>query len=241
MKTTLCILFALSLAAEVPRHIVERTPLEERNGKVTFVDKYSDGTIDRVDVPQTIKLENKEYAVATNVSRVVCIGVVRTNAMWRMAYEVRSVDGSVKTNLNYTPVDRKEVQRERKASLTNLSARAKEALENNKGRVNAKLKAQIKSNATAQIAAEAHRIRIMLPADPVASQIVNNKGQLVQIMANGQTRIKDLPRRASVPIAPAKKTPVEPDNSGAGTAAATGAAGVIAGAAATAAAMKKKK
>lgn len=110
-----------------------------------------------------------------------------------------------------------------------------------KSRINAKPKAQIKSNATAQIAAEAHRVRTMLPADPVATQIVNSKGQLVQKLTNGQTRIKDLPRRASVPIAPAKKTPVEPDNSGAGTAAATGAAGVIAGAAATAAAMKKKK
>lgn len=239
MKTTLILLFALSLSAAVPRHIIERTPLEERNGKVTFVDKYSDGTIDRVDVPQTIKLENKEYSVATNVSRVVCIGVVRTNAMWCMAYEVRSVDGSVKTNLNYTPVDRQEVQRERKASLTNLSAMAKEARAKDKSRVNAKPKAQIKSNATAQIAAEAHRVT-MLPADPVATQIVNNKGQLVQIMANGQTRIKDLPRRASVPIAPAKKTPVEPDNAGAGTAAATGAAGVIAGAAGVAALKRKK-
>lgn len=239
MKTALCILFALSLSAAVPRHIIERTPLEGRNGKVTFVDKYSDGTIDRVDVPQTIKIENKEYAVATNVSRVVCIGVVRTNTMWRMAYEVRSVDGSVKTNYNFAPVDRKELQIERKAALTNLHARAGDRklvqtnrLSNAKGE---------KTTAVAKIAEEAVRVRKMKAADPVVSETVNAKGQLVQTLTNGQTRTKDLPRRASVPIAPAKKKQTEEQTGSNGTTAAAAAGGAIIGAGALAAANAKKK
>lgn len=240
MKTTLCILFALSLAAEVPRHIVERTPLEGRNGKVTFVDKYSDGTIDRVDVPQTIKLDNREYAVATNIVRVICTEVIRTNTMWRMAYEVRSVDGSVKTNFNFLPVDRKQLQVERKAGLTNLHARAK----SEQGKAGAKSFRKGKNTealASARISAAVVRVRTMKPADDVLSESVNAKGQLVQKLTNGQARVKDIPRRASVPIAPAKKAIPPAESSSTGTAAATGAAGALVGAAAAAAALKKRK
>lgn len=233
MKTLilLALLPAMVGLAAVPRHIIERVPLAERSGKIIFADKYSDGTIDRSEVPQIIKLENRDYAVATNIARVTCIATYRTNALWCMAYEVRSVDGSIRTNLNFAPVDRKDLQRERKAALTNLPSRA--SLARASGR-----KPASRPSASSQIAA-AQRIRTMLPADPVASETINARGQLVQTLTNGQTRIKNLPRRASVPIAPAKKA-ISPEESSTGTAAATGAAGVLAGAAAAAAALKKR-
>lgn len=238
MKTLILIalLPAMVGLSQAPRHIIERTPLSESGGQITFVDKYSDGTIDRTSVPQTIKLENKEYSVATNIARVTCIATLRTNTMWRMAYEVRHIDGSIKTNYNFFQIDHKDLQRERKAALTNLLFRAARARSAALARASSE-----KPSASSQIASEAHRVRTMLPASEVASESVNAKGQLVQRLTNGAVRVKSIPRRASVPIAPAKKAVPPAESSNTGTATATGAAGALVGAAAAAAALKKRK
>lgn len=245
MKTLILIAFfpAMVGLSQAPRHIIERTPLAESGGQITFVDKYSDGTIDRTSVPQTITLQNKDYSVATNIARVVCINTFRTNAFWCNVYAVYSVDGTVKTNLNFAAVDKKQLQAERKESLTHLARKPSvDRLPAVSNRLAvAEIAMQGKPSVTSKLVGEIIRTRKMEPASDVVSERVNSRGELVQKLTTGKERTVQLKRVASVPVSPAKKADTtEPASDAAGTAGAAG-AGAVAGAAAAAALGKKKK
>lgn len=244
MKTLILIalLPAMVGLSQAPRHIIERTPLAESGGQITFVDKYSDGTIDRTSVPQTITLQNRDYSVATNIARVVCVNTFRTNAFWCNVYAVYSVDGTVKTNMNFTAVDQKQLQAERKESLTHLARKPSVdrllAVSNRLAVAERAMKG--KPSVTSKLVGEIIRTRKMEPASDVVSERVNSRGELVQKLTTGKERTVQLKRVASVPVAPAKKAIPPAETSSAGTATATGAAGALVGAAA-AAALKKRK